>query len=146
MHCTAVTRQRPVHDQASGLSLLKASKGFTWQRPVCSRHRDLCSLKTFKNFTHRILYEMTNHLLQQVESQCLSECRKTRKQVDIRQAIMPNLSPWKAQKINSGAFSRDFSSLRHAAPAPTLASPSAWQASPSSSVTSPTSPPPKHLF
>ena len=50
------------------------------------RHRDLRALKTFKNFTSRILYEMTYHLLQQVEGQCLSECRKTCKQVDIRRS------------------------------------------------------------
>ena len=86
MHCTAVTRRRPIHDQASGSSLSKASKSFTRQRPVCSRHQDLRSLKTFKNFTPCILYEITNHLLQQVESQRLSKCRKTCKQVDIRRS------------------------------------------------------------
>ena len=32
------------------------------------------------------IIQMTNHILQQVESQCLSECRKTCKQVDIRRS------------------------------------------------------------
>ena len=58
--------------------LSKASKSFSQKVLSIIRYRDLRSFKSFKKtFTPRKLYEMTNHLLQQVESQCLSECRKT---------------------------------------------------------------------
>ena len=70
------------------------------------------------------IIQMTNHILQQVESQCLSECRKTCKQVDIRQSYNAQPKSLKMQEINSGAFSYDSSGLRHVASASTSALPS----------------------
>ena len=102
LHCGNQTNTYPW--SGIGAITLKSFKSLTRQRPVCSRHRDLCSLKTFKNFTPRKLYEMTNHLLQQIESQCHFKCQKTCQHVDIQQSYNARLKSLKMHPINSGAF------------------------------------------
>ena len=64
MHCTTVTQQRPVHDQHQGHHSQKLQKALPDKDRSVVRHQDIRSLKTIKNFTPSILYEMTNHLLQ----------------------------------------------------------------------------------